>query len=152
MASACTWHTNPNYRQTSYIRRTLIGNKIVDHSDLIGVAPIGALHLHLDMVSLDWAKSPGRRDVKHLSFGIWCALYYRFDGNQTQATTVLPTKLCGYWFADPPVPTAMGHCNRDEMAKISNAFSWMKTLEFPLKRHRIFFLIAKLTINQHWFE
>ena len=31
-----------NYRQISNIRRTLIGNKIVDHSDVVGTSPVGA--------------------------------------------------------------------------------------------------------------
>ena len=30
------------YRQVSNIRRTLVGNKIVDHSDVVGAAPVGA--------------------------------------------------------------------------------------------------------------
>ena len=30
------------YRQTSYIRRALVGNKIVDHSDVVGASPVGA--------------------------------------------------------------------------------------------------------------
>ena len=30
------------YRKISNIRRTLIGNKIVDHSDVVGAAPVGA--------------------------------------------------------------------------------------------------------------
>ena len=32
----------PYYRKTSNIRRTLIGNKIVDHSDVVGASPVGA--------------------------------------------------------------------------------------------------------------
>ena len=31
-----------NYRKTSYISRTLVGNKIVDHSDVVGASPVGA--------------------------------------------------------------------------------------------------------------
>ena len=31
-----------NYRKTSNIRRTLVGNKIVDHSDVVGASPVGA--------------------------------------------------------------------------------------------------------------
>ena len=31
-----------NYRKTSNIRRTLAGNKIVDHSDVVGASPVGA--------------------------------------------------------------------------------------------------------------
>ena len=38
------------------------------------------------------------------------------------------------------------------MATISNAFSWMKILEFWLKFHWSLFLSVKVTIFQHWFE
>ena len=31
-----------NYRQVSNISRTSLGNKIVDHSDVIGASPVGA--------------------------------------------------------------------------------------------------------------
>ena len=31
-----------NYRQVSSIRRTLVGNKIVDNSDVVGASPVGA--------------------------------------------------------------------------------------------------------------
>ena len=31
-----------NYRQVSNIRRTLTGNQIVDHSDVVGASPVGA--------------------------------------------------------------------------------------------------------------
>ena len=31
-----------DYRQISNIRRSLAGNKIVDHSDVIGASPVGA--------------------------------------------------------------------------------------------------------------
>ena len=30
------------YRQVSNIRGTLVGNKIVDHSDVVGASPVGA--------------------------------------------------------------------------------------------------------------
>ena len=30
------------YRKFSNIRRTLVGNKIVDHSDAVGASPVGA--------------------------------------------------------------------------------------------------------------
>ena len=30
------------YRKTSNIRRTLVGNKIVNHSDVVGASPVGA--------------------------------------------------------------------------------------------------------------
>ena len=31
-----------DYHKTSNIRRTLLGNKIVDHSDVVGASPVGA--------------------------------------------------------------------------------------------------------------
>ena len=30
------------YRKTSNMRRTLVGSKIVDHSDVVGASPVGA--------------------------------------------------------------------------------------------------------------
>ena len=30
------------YRETSNISRTLLGNKIFDHSDVVGASPVGA--------------------------------------------------------------------------------------------------------------
>ena len=33
---------NKKYRKVSNIRRTLVGNKIVDHSDVVGASPVGA--------------------------------------------------------------------------------------------------------------
>ena len=30
------------YRKVSNIRRTLVGNNIVDHSDVVGASPVGA--------------------------------------------------------------------------------------------------------------
>ena len=39
-------HNDDYYREVSNIRRTLVGNKIVDHSDenedVVGAAPVGA--------------------------------------------------------------------------------------------------------------
>ena len=31
-----------DYRKVSNIRRTLVGNKVVDHSDVVGASPVGA--------------------------------------------------------------------------------------------------------------
>ena len=33
---------NITYRKTSNISRTLVGNKIVDNSDVVGASPVGA--------------------------------------------------------------------------------------------------------------
>ena len=68
------------YRQVSDIRRTSIGNLIVDHSDVDGASPVGAAPTTSSfstwyLASKYCAKTTGRRDDKHISFGIWCALY-----------------------------------------------------------------------------
>ena len=36
------WMPNYNYRQVSNIRRTLVGNWIVDHSHAVGASSVGA--------------------------------------------------------------------------------------------------------------
>ena len=68
------------YRQVSNRRRTLVGNKIVDNSDVVGASPVGAapttssLSIY-NLASVDWAQTTARRDENHLSFDIWCVLY-----------------------------------------------------------------------------
>ena len=36
------WRDIEEYCQVSNIRRTLVGNLIVDHSDVVGASPVGA--------------------------------------------------------------------------------------------------------------
>ena len=41
----CLWASDlvkSNYRQVSNIRPTIVGNEIVDHSDVVGASPVGA--------------------------------------------------------------------------------------------------------------
>ena len=68
------------YHKFSSIRRALVGNKIVDHSDEVGASPVGAAQItysfsNLNLASMDWAKTITRRDDKHLCIGIGCVLY-----------------------------------------------------------------------------
>ena len=68
------------YRKTSSISRTLVGNKIVDNSDVVGAAPVGAAPTTSSfstehMASMDRAKTTATGDQKYLSFVIWCNLY-----------------------------------------------------------------------------
>ena len=72
------------YCHTSNIRCTLVGNKTVDHSDVVGTSPVGTASttssfLTQRLASMDCAKTTARQDGKHLRFGIWCALYQRFN-------------------------------------------------------------------------
>ena len=76
-------HTNQEVRwekycQVSNISRTLVGDKIVDHSDVVGASPVGAAPTTSSfstehLASLDWGKTTTRWDRKHLSLVIWCA-------------------------------------------------------------------------------
>ena len=68
------------YRKVSNIRRTLVGNKIVDHSDVVGASPVGAAPTTSSfstehLASTDCVNTTTRWDEKHLSFEIWCVLY-----------------------------------------------------------------------------
>ena len=68
------------YRQTSDISCTLVGNKIVDHSDVVGASPFGAaptisLFSTEHLASIYWVETAAGRGENHLSLGIWCTLY-----------------------------------------------------------------------------
>ena len=88
----CNWSIGIiylTYPQTSDIRCTLVGNKIVDHQDIVGASPVSAASTTSSfsishLASINCAKKTARWDKKHLSFGIWCNLYWRFDGNLVQ--------------------------------------------------------------------
>ena len=68
------------YRKVPNIICTLVGNEIVDHSDVIGASPDGVAPTTSSfstwhIASMNWAKTTARRDEKHLCFGIGCGLY-----------------------------------------------------------------------------
>ena len=72
--------TVSGYHKTCNISHTLVGNKIVDHSHVVGASPVGAAPTTSSfstqkLASMDWAKATVRRDEKHLTFGIGCDLY-----------------------------------------------------------------------------
>ena len=63
------------YCQISNLSCTLVGNKFIVHSDVVGASPVGALPAAstfstYHVASVDWAKTTARRDEKQLSFGI----------------------------------------------------------------------------------
>ena len=74
------------YRKTSNISHTLVGNKIVDHSDVVGAPPVGAApttpsFAAWHLASRDLAKTATRQYENLLSVVIWGVLYQRLDGN-----------------------------------------------------------------------
>ena len=61
------------YRQVSNIRRTLVGNSIVDHSDVVGASPLGAgpttsSFSTQHLASIYCTKTTACRDQEHLGF------------------------------------------------------------------------------------
>ena len=74
MSEEHSFSVNP---QTSDIRGTSVDNEIVDHSDVVGASHVGAAPTASSFSTEH--KTTARRDKKHLSFGIWCDLYSRFD-------------------------------------------------------------------------
>ena len=80
--------THLTYRQVSNIRRTLVGKEIVDHSDVVGASPVGAAPTTSSfstqpLTSTDWVKTTTIWDERHLSFEIWCVLYWRLYDNHS---------------------------------------------------------------------
>ena len=77
---------NADYRWTSNISRTLLGNIIVDQSDVVGASPVGAAATTSSfptshLAPTNWTKTTARRDEKHLIVRIWCLLYQMLNGN-----------------------------------------------------------------------
>ena len=66
------------YRQTFDLNHALTGNKIVEHTDIVGAWPVGAVPTTCSfstehLASVDWKKKTTRRGDKYLSFGILCS-------------------------------------------------------------------------------
>ena len=55
------------------ISRTLVGNKIVDHSDVVG-ADNYIFIIDLNLASMDWTETTARWDEKYFSYDV---LYIR---------------------------------------------------------------------------
>ena len=52
------------YRQVSDISRTPVGNKFVDHSDVVGASPVGAAELHLHSRPNTWLYWIGQKQLQ----------------------------------------------------------------------------------------
>ena len=68
---------NLSYRKVSNIKRTLVGNKIVDHSDVVGASPVGAAPTTSSFstqnrASMDWTKTTAdeTRNINVLGLGV----------------------------------------------------------------------------------
>ena len=85
------------YRQTSNIRRTSVGNTIVDHSDVVGATPVGAAPTTSSfstkhLTSMNWTKTNASRGENHVTFGIGCNLYQIFYGSMPDMCKIQHSK------------------------------------------------------------
>ena len=96
------------------------------------------------------------------------ALQMHFQGRNGRWTGNIACVVCTLWLpwtiqrakhicVIPSMSVWLTHWGRDKMASISqttlsNAFSWMKMLEFRFKFHSSLFLRVQFTIFQHWFR
>ena len=83
------------YPKTSDISHTLVGSRIIDHSDVVEASPVGAAPTASSfstehLASIDCVKTTARRDKKHLNFGFWCGFYTRFNCNSISAALTHP--------------------------------------------------------------
>ena len=85
----------------------------------------------------------------------------RFTRSPTKRFMCQKIYLCHWVLSDYAYdivpPHILTHWGRDKIAAVSqttlsNAFSWMKMLEFRLRFHWSLFLSVQLTIFQHWFR
>ena len=114
-------------RKMSNIRCTLVGNKIVDHSGVVGASPVGAAPTTSSFSTWHLASRDSANPLRE-SFKCWDLVHL-----------------------------ILTHWGRDKMDAISQTtfsitFSWMKMLEFRLNFHWSLFLRVQLTISQHWFR
>ena len=56
--------SNQNYRQTSNISRSLVGNDIVDHADVIGASPVRAAPTTSSFSINTWLQWTGQRQLQ----------------------------------------------------------------------------------------
>ena len=65
------------YCQTYNISRNFVGNKIIEHSDVVRAPSVGAAPTTSSLstkhpASMDWEKTTARRGEKHLNFWDCC--------------------------------------------------------------------------------
>ena len=143
------------YRQVSNIRRILVGNKIVDHSDVVAITWTCrrcSKYIFILDLTLDWAKTNARQDEKHLCLGIWCALYLRdftvisffaaassADKAPEPAVEELPhfTEVLRKGDDDPDLPLKVIIYKIFSIISFNSARFFFECLQIPLFRRKI---------------
>ena len=151
--------SNIRYCQTSNISHTLVSNKTVDHSDVVGASPVSAApttssFLTEHLTSMDCTKDNCKARQETFKFWDLCVSYIRdlmiLYQNHAQGLHFV-VFCCGL------VSMNFNTLRPRQMDAIfqttfSNTFSWMKMNEFRLKFHWSLFPRVKLTTFHHWFR
>ena len=123
--------------------------------DVIVMHPLSECSLHYPAPSV-WASLCYPMMYRFLCFTPWPPCSSWTHGAEGVCYKNGMQCISRYWEA-LVLCSALTHWSRDKMAAfsqttLSNAFSWMKILEFRLKFHWSLFLRVQLTIFQHWFR
>ena len=100
------------HRKTSSVSCTLVENRLVDHSDVVGASPVGAAPTTPSfwterLASTDWARAIARWGENHLSFKIWCVLYCRYYGYISYSMILIASTVHCQWDFMPSADTGM---------------------------------------------
>ena len=92
-----------NFKYKVHLRR----QQLIDHSDVVGAAPVGAapttfsFYIHLTPGFNGLAKTTAKRDEKYLSCGIWCAVYLRLMVPMILTLNIYFFLFLGLWQRNP---------------------------------------------------
>ena len=142
------------YRQTSYIRRTLVGNDIIDHSDVVGASPVGAAPTTsfstYYLASVDRAKATTISDGKYFSPMIWGVLYQMCGGKRT---TPYPGQCATALVMQPRLRSADGDVD-DGHVDLAEPFTFLLTV-LCLEAHQPVQVLFVSLVRKHrlgWFR
>ena len=117
------------YRQVSNIRRTLVGNKIVDHSDVVGASPVGAAPTTSSFSTNTWLQLIEQRQLQDETRNIYVwglgASYIRdlkvYAGDRASGDCVYtdPSPRSDPWRARPGMSQIRGGVTKILSVKLS---------------------------------
>ena len=143
------------YRQTSNIGRTLMGNKLVDHSNVVGASPVGLLQLHLHSQLNTCFNELGKDNYKtrRETFKFWDLMSLILEVRLQLMYEIQATAFTDFSFISDWLDTLRPRQKADVFhTTFSAAFSWMKMFEIWIQFDWSSFLKIQMTMIQHWFR
>ena len=143
------------YRQTSNIGRTLMGNKLVDHSNVVGASPVGLLQLHLHSQLNTCFNELGKDNYKtrRETFKFWDLVSLILEVRLQLMYEIQAMAFTDFSFISDWLNTLRPRQKADVFhTTFSAAFSWMKMFQIWIQFDWSSFLKIQMTIIQHWFR